>query len=273
LADTPTVHIVLCELEQAMDTLPDHDLDAVADAADAFDFSDWLTGVEDLQEKTPQELWAGLGLNNEQIPGFNEVEDPRGEVNPWDQTKWAKFVKTEQALKFGPRWHQLVGITKMCELIIKGKPLLLMDQVGVGKTLQIVGAIVMYPMLRAYYQRNKRFPPQFSNTKKLAPKRPERDNALPMKSMLYDYEFGIVTIDEGAKMRNPSHHWTTMNELSRLSHCTIAATATSITNSPLVSTFIMLVGRPYSLSFNRTWCTSAGVSGSPPARRKHSWST
>ncbi|KAI1787253.1 P-loop containing nucleoside triphosphate hydrolase protein [Ganoderma leucocontextum] len=56
--------------------------------------------------------------------------------------------------------------------------------------------------------------------------------------MLYDYEFGIVTIDEGAKMRNPSHHWTTMNELSRLSHCTIAATATPITNSPLDLVYI-----------------------------------
>ncbi|KAI1787254.1 hypothetical protein LXA43DRAFT_896537 [Ganoderma leucocontextum] len=171
-----------------MDTLPDHDLDAVTDAADTFDFSDWLTGVEDLQEKNPQELWAGLGLNNEQIPGFNEVEDPRGEVNPWDQTKWAKFVKTEQALKFGPRWHQLVGITKMCELIIKGKPLLLMDQVGVGKTLQIVGAIVMYPMLRAYYQRNKRFPPQFKGLKCDTPdgNLPDRPHLIIVPVALFD---------------------------------------------------------------------------------------
>ena len=59
--------------------------------------------------------------------------------------------------------------------------------------------------------------------------------------MLYGHKFGVTVIDEAAKMRNPNHHWTTMNELSRISHATIAVTATPITNSPMVNNFLILI--------------------------------
>lgn len=136
-------------------------MDRLADATD-FDFSDWLTGVEDLQDQTPEQLWHGLALPNASIPAFNDIEDASGQVSPWEPAKWKKFAESGAGIPFGPRWHQLVGITKMCELAIKGKSLLLMDQVGVGKTLQIVGTIVMYPFLRAYYKKHGEFPPRFS---------------------------------------------------------------------------------------------------------------
>ena len=157
------MHVVLCELDLAIDNFPVHDLDEFSQAVEyRINFADWLTGVEDLQNKTPEELWTGLGLKSlRRIPLFNKVEDASGMVDPWSQ-EWQGFLDSEQGIKFGPRWHQLVGITKMCELIIRGEPLLLMDQVSVGKTLQTVGSVVMYPLLRGYYKKNGCFPLQFS---------------------------------------------------------------------------------------------------------------
>ena len=60
----------------------------------------------------------------------------------------------ESALRpLAPRWHQLVGIVKIVMQAFKGEPLMLMDEVGVGKTLQLVGAIATLTFFRDFYEK------------------------------------------------------------------------------------------------------------------------
>lgn len=55
-------------------------------------------------------------------------------------------------------WHQLVRIFCMLEHAFDGKPVLLMDGVGLGKTLQAIGIIVCLAWHRSYYDAQKNFP-------------------------------------------------------------------------------------------------------------------
>ena len=127
---------------------------------------DWETGVEEYQDYNLDQIWAALGLGDSRtLPSFNEVQDDNPDVServdPWKKELWNKFVASGKGAELRPRWHQLVGIVKIMHHVIEGKPLLLMDQVGVGKTLQIVGAITTYALFHRYYQANGKFPGEF----------------------------------------------------------------------------------------------------------------
>ncbi len=160
LADSPTIRVVLAEVDQALVDMesqpPPEQL-----PEELVGLQDRKTGVEDLQDKTPDELWEMLGLGAKKVlTGFNTVEDPDGVVDPWSE-EWKDFVASGKGVPFGPRWHQLAGIVKMMRHVISGDPLLLMDEVGVGKTLQIVGVAALYPVFRRYYRKNGCFPGAF----------------------------------------------------------------------------------------------------------------
>ena len=160
LADSPTMRFVVAELDQALvdmeaqlppEPLPDEIISLL----------DWKSGVEHLQNKTPGELWEMLGFGTiKALPGFNTVEDPDGVVDPWDD-EWEEFAKGPRAVPFGPRWHQLVGMVKLMHHAISGDPLLLMDEVGVGKTMQVIGTVVLYTLFRRYFAKNDCFPGAF----------------------------------------------------------------------------------------------------------------
>jgi SNF2 family DNA or RNA helicase len=106
---------------------------------------DWSEGVEHLQRKTPSELYEMLGLKEPSIPYFNEyISDQEGSGG------------TKEL--FSLRWHQLVGVTKMMERAMTSQPVLLMDDVGLGKTVQVLAFFAMLAYYRAYYDQNKRYP-------------------------------------------------------------------------------------------------------------------
>ncbi|PCH42717.1 hypothetical protein WOLCODRAFT_152760 [Wolfiporia cocos MD-104 SS10] len=91
-----------------------------------------------------EQVVAVLGLPNGRIPFLNEKEDPDSR-DPW--SKEGKVVlEVETARPFNPRWHQYVGMLKMMHSTLNGKLTLLMDEVGVGKTLQAI----MFTALREY---------------------------------------------------------------------------------------------------------------------------
>ncbi|EJF58185.1 hypothetical protein DICSQDRAFT_67720, partial [Dichomitus squalens LYAD-421 SS1] len=50
---------------------------------------------------------------------------------------------------------------------------------------------------------------------------------------IYGYTYGIVAVDEAAKLRNLSKMWNAMSEALHRAHCPIAMTATPMHNSPL----------------------------------------
>jgi hypothetical protein len=121
---------------------------------------EWEEGVEEYKSKTKDELWAILGLQNSSaIPDFNEYIDPEAH-NYWSDPEYMHEHKATLR-PLSPRWHQLVGIIKIIYQGFKGEPLMLMDEVGVGKTLQLVGALAVLTFFRDFYDKNGKFPGAF----------------------------------------------------------------------------------------------------------------
>jgi hypothetical protein len=121
---------------------------------------EWEEGVEEFSTQSMDDLWSLLGLNTTKaLPDFNDKIDPYAH-NYWSDPEY--MAANQSSLRpLAPRWHQLVGIVKIVLQAFKGEPLMLMDQVGVGKTLQLVGAIAIFTFFRDYYDKNKSFPGGF----------------------------------------------------------------------------------------------------------------
>ena len=74
---------------------------------------------------------------------------------------WDKFLDSSKGVPLGLHWHQLIGIVKIMRHTIEGKPLLLMDQVGISKTMQIIDAITTYTLFHCFYKAHKKFSGEF----------------------------------------------------------------------------------------------------------------
>lgn len=120
----------------------------------------WKEGTEELSELSEEELWIRLGFRDTKaLPFFQDYTDPDGVIDPWSEAgeRWlASECSPREVLK--PRWHQLVGIHRMLERVFQNQPILLMDGVGIGKTLQAVGLIACMAFYRHFYDKHKRFP-------------------------------------------------------------------------------------------------------------------
>lgn len=132
---------------------------------EAVDLSNWREGVEDLRHLSEHELWQQLGFEDKKLPFFQEWTDPEAGIDPWsdDGEKWlATQVGHRKPLV--PRWHQLVGILRMLQRAFDGQPILVMDGVGIGKTLQAIGFIACLAYYRSYFSSHARFPGHFSES-------------------------------------------------------------------------------------------------------------
>ena len=128
---------------------------------------DWEEGVDQYRNSTTEDLCTALGIScvngHPRIPGLQEDIDPTGKLNSWENLE--EFLAAKAAGKLIPlevKWHQMVGIHKMITNAFEGKPVLLMDEVGVGKTLQVIATILMLANFRDYYDQNHNFPGSFS---------------------------------------------------------------------------------------------------------------
>lgn len=121
--------------------------------------SEWKEGVEQYQGCTCQQLWEMLGLESiQRIPGFQRKIDMDGIWKPWSKEGIEWLATNPAAEDLEVSWHQLVGIVHMVDRILQGKPILLMDEVGVGKTLQAVGLIAILAHFREHFSRHQSFP-------------------------------------------------------------------------------------------------------------------
>jgi hypothetical protein len=125
---------------------------------------DWEEGTEAYKDFTPEQLWSALGLGDTKVlPFFNTQIDPDNVHHRWTEEGRAFFDDSKRSkIPLEPHWHQLGGILKMLELAFSKKPTLLMDEVGVGKTLQVVGIIAMIAYFREFYAFTGSFPGKFS---------------------------------------------------------------------------------------------------------------
>lgn len=119
------------------------------------------TSTDALQAKTTDQLQAYLGFPGGRIPGMVSHYDPTGKVHGWmkdpadrDQfrrgtlDKWGLQVRLMGALllPFLVPHHQWVGVARAIELLMEGMPVLLFDEVGLGKTIEVllIIAVVKY---------------------------------------------------------------------------------------------------------------------------------
>ncbi|KAG1772227.1 P-loop containing nucleoside triphosphate hydrolase protein [Suillus placidus] len=118
----------------------------------------WSEGVEEFNGMAEDELWAILGLPERRIPFFNILQDPYGNCDPWTESgqTWLKNPKNGEPLTL--RWHQLVGLVKMVKNVFSGTPVLLMDEVGLGKTIQVTALIALLAFYREFYAMHNSFP-------------------------------------------------------------------------------------------------------------------
>jgi SNF2 family DNA or RNA helicase len=121
---------------------------------------DRLEGVEHLQDKTLAQLYEMLGLEKQTIPFFRE-EIAVGHDMPGELGEPESSATTTEG--FSLRWHQLVGITKMMERAMTSQPVLLMDDIGLGKTLQVLAFFAMLAYYRTVYTSTKEYPGIWGN--------------------------------------------------------------------------------------------------------------
>ena len=143
------------ELETAVQAGPEKDTEIE-------ELDDWTEGTEEFAQFTEEQLCQKLGIDpkTKKIPGFNEREDPDGLHDPWKEPEWFKANK-DSTTELTIRWHQLIGIYKLLLNVFDKKPILLMDEVGLGKTIQTIGVLSLLNYYRIHYETHKVFPGDF----------------------------------------------------------------------------------------------------------------
>lgn len=120
---------------------------------------EWSEGVEDFCDLSMDDLWALLGLLEKAVPFFNARQDPFLANDPW--TKEGRQWLNDNGKPLELRPHQLVGVVKMIVNFFAGRAVLLMDEVGLGKTIQFTASVAILAYYRDYYTTHMRFPGAF----------------------------------------------------------------------------------------------------------------
>jgi SNF2 family DNA or RNA helicase len=128
----------------------------------------WSEGVDDHRNKSTDELREILGFHDNHIPSISRRRDIDGNRDPWDEQNREWFQNQTNTIPFGPHWHQLVGVIKMLENAFRGLPVLLMDEVGLGKTLQIACLFATLVYFCVYYTLHRSFPGAFGTSQRSA---------------------------------------------------------------------------------------------------------
>lgn len=125
--------------------------------------SDWESGVEVWEKLQAEELYRYLGLDHEKpLPFFNKYIDVADSRDAWAHPSLVEADEgNKDRILLRPHWHQLVGMCKMLDCLFEGKPVLLMDGVGLGKTLQVVGVIALLAFYRTVRKDTGSFPGAF----------------------------------------------------------------------------------------------------------------
>ncbi|KAI9069499.1 hypothetical protein FKP32DRAFT_1559595 [Trametes sanguinea] len=120
----------------------------------------WAEGIEAYRNLTIPQMQAAFSLPSPHFPFFNHKTDMVGNDDPWSEAG-REALKGPNAVDLKPFWHQWVGVMKIVDNMMSSKNILLMDQVGVGKTLQAAGTLAMYEWLRVHKDTRGDYPSRF----------------------------------------------------------------------------------------------------------------
>lgn len=118
------------------------------------DLSEWNGGVDEFSKLTIDGIANRLGFPDGAIPFFNPTQDTLGTADPWSVEGLAAMA-APTAEPLTARWHQYVGVAKIFQNFWQGLNVLLMDDVGVGKTLQAVASIAVYQFYVVWAKESK----------------------------------------------------------------------------------------------------------------------
>ncbi|KZP14431.1 hypothetical protein FIBSPDRAFT_686255, partial [Athelia psychrophila] len=124
----------------------------------------WSEGTERYKEYTRDDVLNALGIPDGRMPSFNAFLDPKGEKTYWRDRGWFEDDANVK-LPCNPRWHQLIGMLALLDSAFNGKNILLMDEVGLGKTMQVAGVVALVTYFREFYAEKKDFPGAFKGRK------------------------------------------------------------------------------------------------------------
>ena len=125
------------------------------------DLGEWSEGTEMHAELSLDDVNAALGLIKGHFEGLNRTEDPDGLLDGWTE-QGRKMLASDRALPLEPRWHQRIGVLRMLECLFARLPVLLMDEVGVGKTAQAICLLAIYVWYVSHHNAKGCFPGKFS---------------------------------------------------------------------------------------------------------------
>ncbi|KAG2063373.1 hypothetical protein BDR04DRAFT_1038198 [Suillus decipiens] len=153
-------------IQATLDTMTSGD-EVHLDFEETITLIDWRSGVEEYAQFSVDDLWQQLGFQqSKQLPFFQTHTDPNGVVCPWSEVGQAWLDDPlNDAPVLTPHWHQLVGMLKMVDRALLGEPVMLMDGVGIGKTMQAVGVIACLAHYHDFYLMHGAFPGKFASRK------------------------------------------------------------------------------------------------------------
>lgn len=106
--------------------------------------------------------------NFQTLPLFNDRVDMTGEHDPTDHPDWfAAKAPDGSHLNGTPlalRWHQYIGVLAMLNRCFAGEPIMLFDEVGVGKTIQVIALICLLIHFHECFKERGSFPGGFGKS-------------------------------------------------------------------------------------------------------------
>jgi SNF2 family DNA or RNA helicase len=142
------------EDDSPQNALDEDDLNAIA-IDDEID-------LPELRKYTPAQLKEKLGLPGpgQGSWGLAQKLDPAGDYDGHSEEGREYLAKNGEQLDL--RWHQWAGVFRMISAAFNGEPILLLDEVGIGKTLQIFTVFAVLRYFRHYFEQHQQFPGDFS---------------------------------------------------------------------------------------------------------------
>ncbi|KAL7280993.1 hypothetical protein ACG7TL_004295 [Trametes sanguinea] len=144
-------HLMVLQISEIIDAA-DSDFELTLPALEV----EWKEGTEQFANLDIPAMQKLFALPNNTFPFFN-MKSVEGPEDPWSPAG-QEALNDPSAPDLRPFWHQWVGVTKIMLNMMNKKSTFVFDQVGVGKTMQAIGAIAMYEWLRLYCTAHHQYP-------------------------------------------------------------------------------------------------------------------
>ncbi|GJE96699.1 DEAD/DEAH box helicase [Phanerochaete sordida] len=112
--------------------------------------------------RSKPEIYVSLGIPTERLPCFSGWRDPDRCHDTWTEAE--DPAPADHKVPAELKWHQVVGLRRLAEAMMARKSLLVLDEVGVGKTLQVLALIAYRILCLRSLEKHGRLPGSFEES-------------------------------------------------------------------------------------------------------------